>query len=34
MFCQRVMQSIGGAIEIESEPGEGAAVTLYFRPSA
>lgn len=31
MFCLRVMQSIGGAIEIESEPGGGAAVWLYFR---
>lgn len=34
MFCFRVMQSIGGAIEIESEPGEGAAVWLYFAPSS
>ena len=32
MFCQRVMQSIGGAIEVESELGHGAAVTLYFQP--
>ena len=32
MFCQRVMQSIGGAIEIESEVGHGAAMTLYFQP--
>lgn len=32
MFCQRVMQSIGGAIDIRSTPGEGAAFTLYFRP--
>ncbi len=32
MFCQRVMQSIGGAIEIESESGWGAAMTLYFQP--
>ena len=31
MFCLRVMQSIGGAIEIESELGDGAAVWLYFR---
>ncbi len=31
MFCLRVMQSSGGAIEIESELGEGAAVWLYFR---
>ena len=33
MFCFRVMQSIGGAIEIESESGYGAAVSLYFRPT-
>jgi two-component system response regulator PhcR len=32
MFCQRVMQSIGGEIEIESEFGRGAAMTLYFQP--
>jgi two-component system, response regulator PhcR len=32
MFCQRVMQSIGGAIEVESELGRGATVTLYFQP--
>ena len=32
MFCQRVMQSIGGTIEIESELGHGATVTLYFQP--
>ncbi|MBC7438265.1 MAG: hybrid sensor histidine kinase/response regulator [Bdellovibrionales bacterium] len=32
MFCRRVMQSIGGSIEIQSEPGEGAAVALYFQP--
>ena len=33
MFCQRVMQSIGGSIEIESELGRGAAMTLYFHPT-
>ena len=33
MFCQRVMQSIGGAIEIESVPGRGTSVTLRFRPA-
>jgi two-component system, response regulator PhcR len=32
MFCQRVMQSIGGAIAVESELGRGATVTLYFQP--
>ena len=30
IFCFRVMQSLGGAIEIESELGDGAAVWLYF----
>jgi len=33
MFCQRVMQSIGGQIEIASAQGQGTVVTLYFRPS-
>jgi two-component system response regulator PhcR len=32
MFCQRVMQSLGGTIRIQSEPGQGAAVSLYFQP--
>lgn len=30
MFCQRVMLSLGGTVEITSSPGEGAAVTLSF----
>jgi two-component system response regulator PhcR len=30
MFCQRVMRSIGGSIEIRSVLGQGAAVSLYF----
>jgi two-component system response regulator PhcR len=34
MFCQRVMQSMGGSIEIDSEVGRGTTATLYFRPSA
>jgi two-component system, response regulator PhcR len=34
MFCRRVMQSIGGEIEIASPPGQGATVTLYFKPIA
>jgi two-component system, response regulator PhcR len=34
MFCRRVMQSIGGEIEVASPPGQGAAVTLYFKPIA
>jgi two-component system response regulator PhcR len=32
MFCHRVMQSIGGTIEITSQLGQGATMTLYFRP--
>lgn len=32
MFCQRVMQAIGGSIEIHSTLGEGTVVTLYFQP--
>jgi len=31
MFCQRVMQSMGGEIMIESELGRGTVVTLFFR---
>jgi two-component system response regulator PhcR len=34
MFCQRVMQSISGSIEIRSTLGQGAAVSLYFPPAA
>ncbi|HUR89482.1 MAG TPA: HAMP domain-containing sensor histidine kinase, partial [Ramlibacter sp.] len=34
MFCQRVMQSVGGTIGVESAPGEGTTVTLYFRAPA
>jgi two-component system response regulator PhcR len=33
MFCHRVMQSIGGSIEIDSEPGAGTSVQLWFKPS-
>jgi two-component system response regulator PhcR len=32
MFCNRVMQSLGGAIAIESRPAEGTSVSLYFKP--
>lgn len=32
MFCQRVMQAIGGAIAVQSTPGEGTLVTLFFQP--
>jgi two-component system, response regulator PhcR len=32
MFCRRVMQSIGGEIEVASPPAQGTAVTLYFKP--
>ena len=31
MFCQRVMQTLNGSIEVRSTVGEGAAVTLYFQ---
>jgi two-component system response regulator PhcR len=34
MFCQRVMQSIGGEVRIESELGQGTVVSLYFRLQA
>ena len=34
MFCQRVMQSAGGAIELQSEVGQGTTVTLHFKPQA
>lgn len=30
LFCQRVMASLGGAVEVRSELGQGAAVRLYF----
>jgi two-component system response regulator PhcR len=31
MFCERVMQSLGGEVAIASEPGAGATVSLRFR---
>lgn len=34
MFCNRVMQSIGGSIEIHSSVGRGTAVCLYFASPA
>jgi two-component system response regulator PhcR len=34
MFCQRVMQSIGGSIDIDSSLGHGTVVQLYFKPPA
>jgi two-component system, response regulator PhcR len=34
MFCQRVMRSIGGSIEIHSLPGQGTVVSLYFPAAA
>jgi two-component system response regulator PhcR len=34
MFCHRVMQAINGSIEVQSVPGQGTAVTLYFQPLA
>jgi len=33
MFCHRVMQSIGGSIQLASTLGQGAAFTLLFRPA-
>jgi two-component system, response regulator PhcR len=32
IFCRRVLQSIDGTIDIASEPGQGATVTLTFQP--
>ena len=32
MFCQRVMQAAGGAIQVGSQVGQGTTVTLYFKP--
>uniref|UniRef100_UPI00286B61B6 hybrid sensor histidine kinase/response regulator n=1 Tax=Polaromonas sp. TaxID=1869339 RepID=UPI00286B61B6 len=32
LFCRRVVQSMGGLIEVRSEPGHGAGVTLLFKP--
>ena len=32
MFCNRVMQSLGGEILVESPPGQGACISLYFKP--
>ena len=34
LFCRRVVQSIGGLIEVQSEPGRGASVTLLFKSDA
>jgi two-component system, response regulator PhcR len=31
VFCQRVMSSLGGRVEVQSEPGGGATVSLYFK---
>jgi len=30
VFCRRVMDSLGGAVLVQSVPGQGAAVTLFF----
>jgi two-component system, response regulator PhcR len=30
MFCHRVMQSLGGSVQVRSELGQGTTVTLYF----
>ncbi len=34
MFCQRVMLSMGGSIDIRSTLGEGTAISLYFKSGA
>ncbi|MDF2463373.1 MAG: hybrid sensor histidine kinase/response regulator [Ramlibacter sp.] len=34
MFCQRVMLSMGGSIDIRSTLGQGTAITLYFKGGA
>jgi two-component system, response regulator PhcR len=31
VFCQRVMSSLGGQVVVQSEPGDGATVSLYFK---
>lgn len=31
VFCRRVMQSLGGDIEVQSPPGGGACISLYFK---
>jgi two-component system, response regulator PhcR len=31
VFCQRVMTSLGGWVEVQSEPGGGATISLYFK---
>jgi two-component system response regulator PhcR len=30
LFCGRVMNALGGAIEVRSEPGQGTEIMLYF----
>lgn len=32
LFCRRVVQSMGGLIQVRSEPGHGAHITLLFKP--
>lgn len=34
MFCRRVMESVNGSIELASVPGQGTAVSLYFKRQA
>ena len=31
VFCRRVLQAVGGSIDIQSEPGQGCHVTLVFQ---
>ncbi len=33
IFCNRVMQSFGGRLRVQSVPGRGASVTMHFPPS-
>lgn len=34
LFCRRVLESMGGSVEVCSAPGQGASITLYFKSGA
>lgn len=34
LFCRRVLESMGGSIEVRSAPGQGASITLFFKSGA
>ncbi|CAN5185727.1 hypothetical protein BH10PSE16_BH10PSE16_39310 [soil metagenome] len=34
LFCRRVLESMGGSVELCSAPGQGAGITLYFKSGA